>query len=164
METKTSSDVNCVIAVTGPSGHTQLEFRDDGVVIDWAKTTGKERDMITAMIENARKEGFTTWALNDEDQPEEITEKLPGFFFNRKGRMLLKTDSPPKLQVLAKGIIDQRIKNGKVAMEVGKDGEWKIISLGDFQLKIADKEPKIKKEVEKKEPQKVHVQEKIGGG
>jgi len=78
--------------------------------------------------------------------------------------MLLKTDSPPKLQVLAKGIIDQRIKNGKVAMEVGKDGEWKIISLGDFQLKIADKEPKIKKEVEKKEPQKVHVQEKIGGG
>lgn len=167
------------LTIAGASGHTSLTFRDDGVLVDWEKTSSKERGLLTDLLTKAREKGFKTYTLDDEEQPVEIAETLPGWLFNRKGKLLLKSEEKRKLQVFAKDIIDLQITNGKLVMEATKDGEWKILKLGEFELRVEDKpfggstmmdppgeQPKVEEKVDgkKEKKQKIHVANKPGGG
>lgn len=172
------------LTIAGASGHTSLTFRDDGVLVDWEKTSSKERGLLTDLLTKARAKGFKTFTLDDDEQPVEIAETLPGWLFNRKGKLLLKTEEKVNLQIFAKDLIDLQITNGKLVMEATKDGEWKILKLGEFELRtnlaeVAEKafggstmmdppgeQPKVEEKVDgkKEKKQKVHVSNKPGGG
>lgn len=147
--------MNIIYSMLGEGGHTELTFKDDGVTVDWQKTSAPERKLLTEMIKMARKKGLDTYSLDDEDKPVEVVDTVPGMLFNRKGRILIK-GSKQSLRVLAGDLIETEIRGGKVAMEATKDGQWKFISIGEIKTNIADeKETK---------PLKVVSQPLPGGG
>lgn len=159
------------LTIAGASGHTSLTFRDDGVLVDWEKTSSKERGLLTDLLTKARAKGLKTFTLDDDEQPVEITETLPGWLFNRKGKLLLKTEEKVKLQIFARDLIDLQIGNGKLCMEATKEGEWKILKLGEFELRVegerqpVEADPVTEKLSAKKEKkQKVHCTNAPAGG
>lgn len=132
------------LSFTGEGGHTELTFEKEGVIVEWLKTTAAERDLIAKLFVDAREKGLETYTLDDDDKPLKISEAVPGWIFNRKGRLMIKgadgsTIDLPTLKILAKGIIDSEIKCGKLVMEE-KDGEWKVLRIGDFVLKVEDED------------------------
>lgn len=139
------------------SGHTELEFKDDEVTLDWRETSIKERKALRELIEKAKENGFVTYSADEKGEREEITESVPGVFFNRSGKLILKGDKA-KLSIIATGLVENEIKNGKLVMELQDDNSWLIVKAEQFKAEESgDKDAKGKKKT-------VHVSEKAVGG
>jgi hypothetical protein len=141
------------------TGHTELRFHDDHVVLEWMKTSSDEREMLCKLLENARSKGFQTFTVNDDEQPVKVTDKVPGMIFHRKSKLILKPKEGDDIsvQVIAKDLINARISSGKrLVMEATEDNEWRVLKVDDFELKTT------KKDSEKK--QVIKDTAKVAGG
>lgn len=134
------------------SGHTELEFKDGEVTLDWRETSLKERKALRDLIEKAKENGFVTYSVGEKGEREEITETVPGVFFNRAGKLILVGDKG-KLSIIATGLVENEIKNGKLVMELQDDNSWTILRAEQFKVEDSGKKKK-----------EVHVSEKVGGG
>jgi hypothetical protein len=148
-QTEVVSELDVELKMQGIGGHTSLHFKDKEILMEWKETTLRERRLLAELITMVRSEGMKTFSVNDKDEAEEITDDLPGVFFGRKGKMILRNESGKidPMKIIAKGIIDAEIKDGRLTMEATKSGEWKILRVGDFELKKGEKQ--VVKTVEK---------------
>lgn len=136
------------------SGHTELEFKDGEVTLDWKDTTKEEKAALSVFVEKAKSNGFTIEAAIADDKREEVAEKLPSVFFAKSGKLFLKGENA-KLAIIATGLVESEIKRGKMVMELQDDNSWKIMRAEQFVAEEA--KDKTKKKT-------VHVSGKAGGG
>jgi hypothetical protein len=134
-------------SIINDTGHTEVKFYDDHVIVQWEKTKGHERDMLCKMLNDARDAGCETFTVNDDDEPVKFTEKVPGMIFNRKGKLMVKpperneeekNDGKKAITVawIAKQFINAEIGVGySMIMEAQEDNSWKILKVGEFEMK-----------------------------
>ncbi len=145
-----------ILSILDVTGHTEIQFRDDGVLVEWSDTSLKERRGLRELIAALRAKGGVTKLVDDSGVVGEITKLVPGTIRNKTARVIVQgVEAIEHLRELSKGMVDDQIKSGRLVMEMQKSGEWKLLRVGDFKL-----DP----EATKKEPQKVVAHQPVGGG
>ncbi len=137
-------------------GHTELQFTDAGVLLEWNDTSLRERKKLRELISNLRENGGETHKVNADGSVGEVTKLVPGVVRNRSEQVIVTgTKAIEILSKLAEDLVEAEIKSGKFAMELQKDNSWALLPRGTF---------KVDTKATKEKPQKVTVQEKVAGG
>lgn len=132
--------MNLTLDITSVGGHAELAFEGELVRVKWNDTTSTDRQMVKALVAQAKKLGLLPFKTDLEGRPTpEPTKKLPGAIFNKKGEIVLKGDELGAAK-LAKELVEQEIREGRLVMVAQKDGSWKIVKPGQFEPK---KETKV---------------------
>jgi len=151
--------MNLTVAVQGIGGHTEMLFEDGRVKLTWKETSMRERSLLRDMIKTAKEKGATIHEVDENGCAGKETTKVPGTIFNRKGELIIK-GSGQLVQVLAKCLVEAEVKNsGRLVMEEEK-GQWRILRVGDFELKKEEK----KEPAEKEAPRRVVSSTRAAGG
>ncbi len=132
--------MDMTISMQSMGGHTEIEFKDDKITLEWRETDLRERKGLVVLVEQAKKGGFKFFSVGDDGVEEELTEKAQPVFFGRAGKLLLK-GAKTSIDVIAKGLIEDEIKNGKLVMELTKDNEWRILRAEQFL--VTDEKKKV---------------------
>jgi hypothetical protein len=145
--------MNLNISMQSIGGHTELTFGDKNVVLEWKDTTVSERKALRALVEKAQTNGFETFSVGDKagSDDELVTGSLPSVFFETAGRLSLKGEKA-NLKLVAEGLIDAEIKNGRLVLSLNDDNTWSVLKAEQFEAKTDGTK------------QKVVVQDKAVGG
>lgn len=113
------------IDIQSPGGHTEIEFLDDKINLDWREAPLRERAGLFQLVQGAKDSGLKI--TRDEKAVDDIDEAL----FGASGKLTLSTAKPIDIKVLADKFITANLKCGKMVMERTENNEWRILRTMD---------------------------------
>ena len=156
--------MNLTIAASGPGGHTVVTCDGTKILVNFHKTSPKERGMIETLVEKAKAAGLTLHR-SKKGEAGDVLPKIHDVLMDSKNEIVL-LGTKDQVEEIAFDLVDQEIRNNRVVAEAQEDGSWKVLRLGEFKKNVeASKELVPAGAVEEPEKKRaVSSHEKVGGG
>lgn len=114
--------MNLSLKLTGHGGHSQIDFSDGKIALEWKSTTAAERTMLSGLVEKAKSKGF------------KAPEGFSGSFDN-DGSATLEGGSLGATLEIAEGAIKAEISSGKLVY----DGD-ELVKIESLVIKQKEKQ------------------------
>lgn len=116
--------MNLTVKLLGHGGHSEVNFSDGKISLEWKSTTENERKMLGALVSKATEKGFKA-----------NTGKSDGSdAFVADGTLTLEGEGAATVS-LAKGFVEAEISSGKLVMDATSAGEAKVLKIENLVIK-----------------------------